>query len=122
MNERTRLAAAVVLPLVIVISFAKETFAIDERSLSQGFLRYGSPLRTEPPHGLLNLFVGQEFYTLKSGIDFEVLDVRKYGGFSGSHLWYKIRPKDTKSGWVYGGIEGQTGNSDDGVVIREFVR
>jgi len=70
-------------------------------------------VRTAPPHGPLNIFVGKKTGVLSPGTDVEVLDKKTYGGFSGAHVWYKVKPTNpimgaVKEGWLYGGIEGNS--------------
>lgn len=67
-------------------------------------------IRTEPPHGLFKLFVGDLVEgAVGVGDKVRVVAVNKYYGFKGTHLWFQIelsRQNGEIDGpvWAYAGI------------------
>lgn len=65
--------------------------------------------RTAPPHGPLNLFVGDKVFNFKKGSVVEVVGRKTYGGFSGAEVWLEVLPATEaaalprKTVWVHGG-------------------
>lgn len=79
--------------------------------------------RTAPPHGPLNLFVGEKLFEFKKGSVVEVVGRKAYGGFSGSQVWLEVLPRATtnpttqqKTVWVLGGSLTKETVLPDGVI------
>lgn len=67
--------------------------------------------RTAPPHGPMNLLVGEKIKDVPKGTELTVLGKKTYGGFSGSHVWLEVEPSVQAPSsvkekyWVYGGVQ-----------------
>ncbi len=46
--------------------------------------------RTAPPHGPLNLFVGDRLFELQQGDVVDVVGRKSYGGFTGAQIWLEV--------------------------------
>jgi len=81
---------------------------------AEGTIVIISPIREAPPHGLLNLFVGQQIESTKKNTKVKIIGKKTYGGFSGTNIWYQVENVNdltaTKNSplWIYGGVEGKT--------------
>jgi hypothetical protein len=68
-----------------------------------GNVKSSAKIYSAPPRGPLNLIVGKQIGILKAGERVRIVAMERYGGFSSSHLWYKIELNRDRFGWVYGG-------------------
>ena len=104
-------AAALIIASTCVCAQAQDNSV--EPFQAEGVVTSTSRLREAPPHGPFNLFVGKSTETITEGSQVEILDKKTYSGFSGTHVWYKIRPTEqqrnelTTPAWIYGGVEGK---------------
>lgn len=94
-----------------------------------GIVLNSTSIRDAPPHGIFNLFVGQEIIKVTPGMKLNIIGRKTYAGFLGTHVWYQLAPSITirsfkspdyvstdklsnvrhqNSRWVYGGIDGYT--------------
>lgn len=75
----------------------------------EGTLNATSESWSAPPHGLLNLFVGNQLDSIPLGTRIKVIGKKTYYGFKGSHVWYLLDTLQIadKGVWIYGGIEGE---------------
>ena len=91
---------------------------------AEGTVVTTSPVRDAPPHGLFNLFVGNEIESTKQNTTVHIIGKKTYGGFSGANTWYLVESvnelKATKDRplWIYGGVEGQSQQ----IIVNESLR
>jgi len=110
--------------LAAVALYAVTTFAAEKLIgvpfFAKGEVQTDTEIRTVPPYGPLNLFVGKDVAKLPKGSKVDILEKKTYGGFGGAIIWYKVAPKKeagieyTQPGWIYGGTEG----SNQGVSLE----
>ncbi|GLT18791.1 hypothetical protein GCM10007938_25720 [Vibrio zhanjiangensis] len=90
-----------------------------------GIIVSPSPIRSAPPHGLFNLFVGKEIESTVLNEQVKIIGKKTYGGFSGTNVWYQVESvndletSDIGPLWIYGGVEGKSDSIQ--VIIKEIV-
>ena len=73
--------------------------------------------RDDPPHGLLNLFIGEVMGELKPGTVFDIQEEKIIPTFDGGEVWYSIQilylPDEENvqrmDGWINAGVSGFRG-------------
>lgn len=84
------------------------------------------PIRKAPPHGFLNLFLGKKIKTLNKDTEVEIIGIKMYGGFKGTHIWYQLINTDASENenvapwWIYAGekIKGEHSSSEKALRVK----
>ncbi|WP_127558281.1 hypothetical protein [Saccharospirillum alexandrii] len=105
-----------IMTIVLLLSFSAEAESIERGAIpfeAEGTVITTSPVREAPPHGLFNLFVGQQIESTRQNSTVKIIGKKTYGGFSGTNVWYQVESVNDLTAtedrplWIYGGVEGE---------------